>query len=68
MKIANKTKVIHMYEDYENPKTGEYFRWITNDHTRRSDIAKEFEFKIKYSVSSSKFTVKGTSVKVESSA
>lgn len=44
MKIANKTKVIHMYEDYENPKTGEYFRWITNDHTRRSDIAKEFEF------------------------
>lgn len=65
--IVNGEKVVRLNENYENPETGEYFRWVTNPNARGT-IAKSFEFKIRYSVTSSKFTVDSSTVTVSSSA
>ena len=65
--IINDNEIIYYGEDYENAETGEYFRWITNPNAK-GEIAKNFEFKIKHSVKSSKFTINSTKVSVESSA
>ena len=65
--IINGDTVVRMNENYENTETGEYFRWTTNTNVRGT-IAKGFEFKIRYSVTSSKFTVDSSTVTVSSSA
>lgn len=65
--IINDKEIIYFGEYYENTETGEYFRWITNPDAK-GEIAKEFEFKIRHSVKSSKFKINSTKVSVESSA
>lgn len=65
--IINGEKVVYAYENYENEETGEYIRWVTNKNAI-SSVAKTFSFKIRNSVTSSKFTVGSTSVKVSSDA
>lgn len=65
--IINGEQVVHAYENYENAKTGEYVRWITR-LTSSGGIVKTFSYKIRYSVTSSKFTVGSTSVNVSSDA
>ncbi len=64
--IDNSVKV-PLYQNYTNPKTGEYFRWNISTDSRGS-VAKRFSFKIRYSVESSKFTINSSKVKVKVSA
>ena len=61
--IVNGEDIVYVGEDYENPETGEYVRW---DNTRGVD--KSFSFNIRYSVTSSSFTVHSTKVKVTANA
>lgn len=65
--IINGEQMIDVYEDYENPETGEYIHWTTNTNAR-GVVVKTFSFKIRHSVTSSKFTVGSTSVYVSSDA
>ncbi len=65
--IINGNQVVRAYENYENPETGEYVHWTTNVNARGT-IVKSFEYKIRYSVTSSSFTVGSTSVSVSSNA
>lgn len=65
--VINDEIVVPEGQDYENPETGEYFRWKTSVNARGA-IVKEFEFMVRYSVTSSSFTVGSTKVEVESSA
>ena len=58
-------QTIDMYENWENPATGEYFRWSNIDSR---SIDKKFSFKIQWSVTSAKFKVNGTSVKINCDA
>lgn len=62
--IVNGTDIVYVGEDYENPETGEYVHW---NQTARG-IDKSFSFKIRYSVSSSKFTVHSSKVRVSADA
>lgn len=62
--VVNGTDIVRVGEDYENPDTGEYVRW--NPNTRGVD--KSFSFKIRYSISSSSFTVHSTKVSVKANA
>lgn len=62
--IVNGTDIVYVGEDYENPDTGEYVHW--NENARGVD--KSFSFKIRYSVTSSKFTVHSSKVLVSSNA
>ena len=57
--ILNGDTVVYEGQDWEDPETGEYFRW---SNTRGID--KAFSFKIRNSVESSKFTVNGSSVTI----
>ena len=57
--ILNGETAVYEGQDWENPETGEYFRW---SNTRGVD--KSFSFKIRNSVESSKFTVSGSSVTI----
>lgn len=59
--IVNGTDIVRVGEDYENPETGEYVRWDKD----AKGVDKTFSFKIRYSVSSSKFTVHSTKVSVK---
>lgn len=61
--IINGTEVIYEGQDYYNEETGEYFFW-----GKGRGIDKEFTYKVRYSVTSSKFTVNGKTVTVDSSA
>lgn len=65
--IINDEVIVPYGQDYENPETGEYFRWKTNNDARGA-IVKEFEFMVRNSVTSSSFKVGSTKVQVESSA
>lgn len=65
--VINDEIIVPEGQNYENPETGEYFRWKTSVDARGA-IVKEFEFMVRYSVTSSKFKVGSTKVKVESSA
>lgn len=66
--IENSNSITLSYgENYENKETGEYFRWISVP-TARGTIAKSFEFKIRFSVQSTSFTIDSTSVSVEANA
>lgn len=62
--IVNGTDIVYVGEDYENPNTGEYIRWNTNAR----GVDKSFSFNIRYSVTSSSFTVHSTSVLVKANA
>lgn len=62
--IVNGTDIVYVGEDYENPDTGEYVHW--NANTRGID--KSFSFRIRYSITSSSFTVHSSKVLVTSSA
>lgn len=67
---AKETIKLSFGENYENKETGEYFRWITNGNEQgiaaKGTVAKEFEFKIRYSVESSGFTISSSSVVIDS--
>ncbi len=65
--IINGNIKVPMYTDYYNPETGEYLRWKDTVDSKGT-IAKTFEFRIRYSVTSAKFTISSTSVYVDSSA
>lgn len=65
--IINGNIKVPMYTDYYNPETGEYLRWKDTVDSKGT-IAKTFEFRIRYSVTSAKFTISSTSVYVNSSA
>ena len=62
--IVNGTDIVHVGEDYENPDTGEYVHW--NADARGVD--KSFTFKIRYSVTSSSFTVHSNKVTISADA
>ncbi len=64
--VVNGTDIVYVGEDYENPDTGEYIHW--NQSRSNSNIDKSFEFKIRYSVTSSKFTVHSDKVLVSADA
>lgn len=60
---------LSLYKDYENPETGEYFRWKNGISTNEAgDCIKTFSFKIQYSVTSSRFKVASSSVKISANA
>lgn len=61
--IVNGEDIVFVGEDYENSETGEYIRW---NNTRGVD--KSFSFKVRYSVTSSKFTVHSSKVQVSAKA
>ena len=61
--VVNGTDIVYVGEDYENPDTGEYIRWKES-----RGVDKEFYFKIRYSVTSSKFTVHSDKVYVSANA
>lgn len=61
--IVNGTDIVYVGEDYESPDTGEYIHW--NDSR---GVDKSFSFKIRYSVTSSKFTVHSEKVLVSADA
>lgn len=65
--IINGQQVVRAGENYDNPETGEYIHWVTNPNAKGT-IAKEFTFKIRHSVMSSKFTVDSTSVSISCNA
>lgn len=48
--------------NYDNPETGEYFHW---DNSNARSTAKSFSFKIRYSLKSGSFKLKGTNSKLE---
>ena len=62
--VVNGTDRVRVGEDYKNSETGEYIRWDKN--ARKAD--KTFSFKIRYSISTSKFEVKSSTVSVKSDA
>ncbi len=62
--IVNGEDIVYVGEDYENPDTGEYVHWNTNAR----GVDKSFSFKIRYSVSSSNFTVHSSKVLVKANA
>lgn len=62
--VVNGEDIVYVGENYENPDTGEYVHW--NQDARGVD--KSFSFKIRYSVTSSKFTVHSEKVLVTSDA
>lgn len=61
--IVNGTDIVYVGEDYENPDTGEYVYW-----NESRGVDKSFSFKIRYSVTSSKFTVHSDKVRVSADA
>lgn len=61
--IVNGTDIVYVGEDYENPDTGEYVHW-----NESRGVDKSFSFKIRYSVTSSKFTVHSDKVRVSADA
>lgn len=65
--IVNGNTRIPMYQDYDNPDTGEYFHWMISK-TRSGQVIKTFSYKIRWSVTSSKFTVDSSKVKITSNA
>ena len=62
--IVNGSDIVYVGEDYENPDTGEYVHW--DSKARGTD--KTFSFKVRYSVTSSNFTVHSTKVLVSADA
>lgn len=68
--INNKYKV-YCGENWENPETGEYFRWIENPiqpFGRSQKTAKSFEFSITSTLLSSSFVIDSTKVDISAYA
>ncbi|MDU7166171.1 hypothetical protein [Finegoldia magna] len=61
--IVNGQEIVYEGENYDNPNTGEYIHW-----TGERSADKNFTFKIRYSVQSSKFTVHSSKVLIKSNA
>ena len=61
--IINSEEIVYYGVDFENSETGEYFYW-----SKERGVDKSFSFKVRSSVTSSKFTVNGSKVTVKSSA
>lgn len=61
--VVNGVDIVYVGEDYDNPETGEYVHW---DMTRGTD--KSFSFNIRYSLTTSSFTVHSSKVKVTANA
>lgn len=61
--IVNGQEIVYEGENYDNPNTGEYIHW-----TGERNADKNFTFKIRYSVQSSKFTVHSSKVLIKSNA
>lgn len=64
---VNEIKIIEG-QDWENPETGEYFRWLDEVPSTRGTVAKYFEFRITTSVTSSSFKIDSTAVNIYASA
>lgn len=62
--IVNGTDIVYVGEDYQNPETGEYIYWKNNAR----GVDKEFSFKVRWSVTSSNFTVSSEKVRVTADA
>lgn len=61
--------VLEKNQNYENPMTGEYFRWENEGgvmRTSSNSVAKNFSFRIHTSVVSAKFDIDSSRVKVQS--
>ncbi|WP_106766476.1 hypothetical protein [Paenibacillus faecalis] len=70
-KESNQPIKLSYGQNYENKETGEYFRWIDpaeKGMTTAGTVAKDFEFKIRYTVESSSFTIDSSSVSVDATA
>lgn len=65
--IVNGEEIVYAGEDYENPDTGEYVRW-SQSGSKAGKTNKKFSFKIRYSVTSSKFNVSSTKVRITANA
>lgn len=61
--IVNGKDIVYVGEDYENSDTGEYVKWSNIKGTDKT-----FNFNIRYSVTSSSFTINGTKVRVTANA
>lgn len=66
--VINGNERVYVGENYYNEDTGEYIYWINNDNARSGELAKSFTFRIRYSITSSDFTVNSTSVAVVTDA
>lgn len=71
--LVNGITKVPIYQDYENPETGEYIHWKREANSRslksaKSGVVKEFTFKIRFSITSSAFTVNSSKVKVTTDA
>ena len=64
--IINGEVIVNYGENYINEETGEYFIWHTNPNER--SIAKSFSFKVRYGITSSKFTIDSSSVEISCNA
>lgn len=62
--IVNGTDIVYVGEDYQNSETGEYIYWKNNAR----GVDKEFSFKVRWSVTSSNFTVSSEKVRVTADA
>lgn len=62
--IVNGKDIVYVGDDYENPDTGEYIIWNTDARS----VVKSFSFKIRYSITSSSFTVNSKEVIVSADA
>lgn len=62
--IVNGEDIVYVGEDYENPETGEYVRWDTSSR----GVDKSFSFCIRYSLTTSDFTVHSDRVLVTANA
>ena len=69
--IINDKYKVYCGENWENPETGEYFRWIDNKVqplAKSQKVAKSFEFSITSTLTSSSFTIDGTKVDISAYA
>ena len=69
--IINGELKVPMNQNYYNPDTGEYFIWDDSANETvgsRDSNAKYFTFKIRHSVTSGKFTISSSTVRVDSFA
>ena len=58
--------VVDQQGNYSNPETGEYLKW--SEGKERGNVAKNFEFRIQYSITSGQFAINSNSVTVDCDA
>ena len=62
--IVNGTDIVYVGEDYENPDTNEYIHWSKDE----KGLIKSFDFRIRYSITSSSFKTTSTKARVTANA